>query len=57
MRREKKKTMPRVYIGRLSYHVRDKDVERFFGGYGKLLEVDIKNGWVLTALPCKVSQL
>lgn len=38
--------MPRVYIGRLSYHVREKDVERFFGGYGKLLEVDIKNGWV-----------
>uniref|UniRef100_A0A9J7YQ79 RRM domain-containing protein n=1 Tax=Cyprinus carpio carpio TaxID=630221 RepID=A0A9J7YQ79_CYPCA len=37
--------MPRVYIGRLSYHVRDKDIQRFFGGYGKLLEVDLKNGY------------
>uniref|UniRef100_A0A672K9R4 RRM domain-containing protein n=1 Tax=Sinocyclocheilus grahami TaxID=75366 RepID=A0A672K9R4_SINGR len=38
--------MPRVYIGRLSYNVREKDIQRFFGGYGKLLEVDLKNGWV-----------
>uniref|UniRef100_A0A8C1UHJ3 Serine and arginine rich splicing factor 6a n=1 Tax=Cyprinus carpio TaxID=7962 RepID=A0A8C1UHJ3_CYPCA len=37
--------MPRVYIGRLSYHVREKDIQRFFGGYGKLLEVDLKNGY------------
>lgn len=37
--------MPRVYLGRLSHHVREKDVERFFGGYGKLLEVDLKNGY------------
>lgn len=36
--------MPRVYIGRLSYHVREKDIQRFFSGYGKLLEVDLKNG-------------
>ncbi|MEE6506563.1 hypothetical protein FKM82_007731, partial [Ascaphus truei] len=37
--------MPRVYIGRLSYHVREKDIQRFFGGYGKMLEVDLKNGY------------
>uniref|UniRef100_A0A8B9JBA4 RRM domain-containing protein n=1 Tax=Astyanax mexicanus TaxID=7994 RepID=A0A8B9JBA4_ASTMX len=37
--------MPRVYIGRLSYHVREKDIQRFFSGYGKLLEVDLKNGY------------
>uniref|UniRef100_G3NRW0 Serine and arginine rich splicing factor 6a n=1 Tax=Gasterosteus aculeatus aculeatus TaxID=481459 RepID=G3NRW0_GASAC len=37
--------MPRVYIGRLSYHVREKDIERFFGGYGKLMEIDLKNGY------------
>ncbi|XP_061913549.1 serine and arginine rich splicing factor 6b isoform X2 [Entelurus aequoreus] len=37
--------MPRVYIGRLSYHVREKDVQRFFGAFGKLLEVDLKNGY------------
>lgn len=36
--------MPRVYIGRLSYHVREKDIQRFFSGYGRLLEVDLKNG-------------
>lgn len=37
-------TMSRVYIGRLSYRAREKDVERFFKGYGKILEVDLKNG-------------
>ncbi|KAG7520935.1 serine arginine-rich splicing factor 6-like isoform X2 [Solea senegalensis] len=37
--------MPRVYIGRLSYHVREKDIQRFFSGYGKLMEIDIKNGY------------
>uniref|UniRef100_A0A668TQX4 RRM domain-containing protein n=1 Tax=Oreochromis aureus TaxID=47969 RepID=A0A668TQX4_OREAU len=37
--------MPRVYIGRLSYHVREKDIQRFFSGYGKLMEIDLKNGY------------
>nr|KAF6331103.1 serine and arginine rich splicing factor 6 [Myotis myotis] len=37
--------MPRVYIGRLSYHVREKDIQRFFSGYGRLLEIDLKNGY------------
>uniref|UniRef100_A0A3Q0STK6 Serine and arginine rich splicing factor 6 n=1 Tax=Amphilophus citrinellus TaxID=61819 RepID=A0A3Q0STK6_AMPCI len=37
--------MPRVYIGKLSYHVREKDIQRFFSGYGKLLEIDLKNGY------------
>ncbi|XP_029292093.1 serine/arginine-rich splicing factor 6-like isoform X2 [Cottoperca gobio] len=37
--------MPRVYIGRLSYNVREKDIQRFFSGYGKLSEVDLKNGY------------
>uniref|UniRef100_A0A3Q3DQZ9 Serine and arginine rich splicing factor 6a n=1 Tax=Hippocampus comes TaxID=109280 RepID=A0A3Q3DQZ9_HIPCM len=37
--------MPRVYIGRLGYHVREKDIQRFFGSFGKLLEVDLKNGY------------
>lgn len=36
--------MSRVYIGRLSYRARENDVERFFKGYGKILEVDLKNG-------------
>uniref|UniRef100_H2TZF3 RRM domain-containing protein n=1 Tax=Takifugu rubripes TaxID=31033 RepID=H2TZF3_TAKRU len=37
--------MSRVYIGRLSYRARENDVERFFKGYGKILEVDLKNGY------------
>ncbi|XP_068589173.1 serine/arginine-rich splicing factor 6-like isoform X2 [Cebidichthys violaceus] len=37
--------MPRVYIGRLSHHVREKDIQRFFSGYGKLMEIDLKNGY------------
>lgn len=36
--------MSRIYIGRLSYRAREKDVEKFFKGYGKILEVDLKNG-------------
>ncbi|XP_059185647.1 serine/arginine-rich splicing factor 6-like [Centropristis striata] len=37
--------MPRVYVGKLTYHVREKDILRFFSGYGKLLEIDLKNGY------------
>lgn len=43
--------MSRVYIGRLSYRAREKDVERFFKGYGKILEVDLKNGYGELSLP------
>ena len=35
----------RVYIGRLSYHAREKDVERFFKGYGRLKDIMLKNGY------------
>ena len=35
----------RVYIGRLSYQVRERDVERFFRGYGKIRECLLKNGY------------
>ncbi|CAB1353408.1 unnamed protein product, partial [Coregonus sp. 'balchen'] len=34
--------MPRVYVGRLSYHIREKDIQSFFLW---LLEVDLKNGY------------
>ncbi|XP_023846523.1 serine/arginine-rich splicing factor 6 [Salvelinus sp. IW2-2015] len=37
--------MPRVYVGKLSYHAREKDIQRFFNGYGKLMEIDLKNGY------------
>ncbi|CAD5123224.1 DgyrCDS11584 [Dimorphilus gyrociliatus] len=33
----------RVYIGRLPYGVRERDVEKFFKGYGKLREVLLKS--------------
>lgn len=42
--------MSRVYVGKLSYRAREKDVERFFKGYGKILEVDLKNGYVMFSL-------
>jgi len=35
----------RVYIGKLSYHAREKDVERFFKGYGKIRDIMLKNGY------------
>ncbi|KAG8541969.1 hypothetical protein GDO81_027785, partial [Engystomops pustulosus] len=37
--------MPRIYIGRLSHRTRESDVERFFKGFGKIVEVDLKNGY------------
>ncbi len=37
-------------MGKLSYRAREKDVERFFKGYGKILEVDLKNGYVIFSL-------
>ncbi|KAK3092734.1 hypothetical protein FSP39_006716 [Pinctada imbricata] len=35
----------RVYIGRLPYHVRERDVERFFKGYGHIRDIMLKNGY------------
>ncbi|MBW05037.1 Serine/arginine-rich splicing factor 6, partial [Eschrichtius robustus] len=37
--------MPRVHLGRLSYNIREKDIQRFFSGYGCLLEIDLKKGY------------
>ncbi|XP_007164172.2 serine/arginine-rich splicing factor 6 [Balaenoptera acutorostrata] len=37
--------MPRVHIGRLSYNIWEKDIQRFFSGYGRLLEIDLKKGY------------
>ncbi|KAL6086858.1 hypothetical protein STEG23_024118 [Scotinomys teguina] len=30
---------------RLSYNVREKDIQSFFSGYGRLLKIDLKNGY------------
>jgi len=35
----------RLYIGRLSDTARDRDVERFFKGYGRIREIVLKNGY------------
>lgn len=35
----------RVYVGRLNYQTREKDIERFFRGYGHLTEINLKNGF------------
>ena len=45
----------RVFIGRLSHHAREKDVERFFRGYGRIRDIMLKNGYgfVVSSLLCK----
>jgi hypothetical protein len=35
----------KVYVGRLASDTREKDVERFFKGYGRLRDVSMKNGY------------
>lgn len=35
----------RVYVGRLPYRATERDIERFFRGYGRLSEVILKNGF------------
>lgn len=37
--------MSRIYIGRLSYNAREKDVERFFRGFGRIRDINLKNGF------------
>uniref|UniRef100_A0A914WSY2 RRM domain-containing protein n=1 Tax=Plectus sambesii TaxID=2011161 RepID=A0A914WSY2_9BILA len=35
----------RVYVGRVPYRAGERDLERFFRGYGKIVEVILKNGY------------
>lgn len=35
----------RVFIGRLNPNAREKDVERFFKGYGRIRDIDLKRGF------------
>ena len=35
----------RCYIGNISDDVRERDVEKFFKGYGRLREISLKNGY------------
>lgn len=34
-----------MFIGRLSPHARERDVEKFFKGYGRIREINLKNGF------------
>lgn len=35
----------RVFVGGLTYRVRERDLERFFRKYGKIREISMKNGF------------
>ncbi|XP_051908535.1 serine and arginine rich splicing factor 5b isoform X2 [Hippocampus zosterae] len=35
----------RIFIGRLSPSAREKDVEKFFKGYGRIRDIDLKRGF------------
>ena len=35
----------RVYLGGISYRVKERDVERFFKGYGRIREILLKNAY------------
>lgn len=35
----------RVYVGGLSHRARERDVEQFFKGYGRLREILLKDGF------------
>lgn len=35
----------RVYVGGLPYGVRDRDLEKFFKGFGRIRDILIKNGY------------
>ena len=46
----------RVYVGRLPYDVRERDVEKFFKGYGRVREILMKDGFAfVVSLPDRLS--
>ena len=42
----------RVYVGGLPYGVRERDLERFFKGYGRTRDILIKNGYGFVVSVC-----
>lgn len=38
-------TGTRVYLGRINYDVRERDIEKFFKGYGRIREILLKDGF------------
>lgn len=35
----------RVFVGGLTYRVRERDIEKFFRKYGRIKEIAMKNGF------------
>lgn len=35
----------RIYVGRLSFDVRERDIEKFFKAYGRIREILLKDGF------------
>jgi len=44
----------RIYIGRLSNWARERDIERFLKGFGRIKDISVKNGYcfVVSFAPC-----
>lgn len=40
----------RVYVGGISFEARERDLERFFKGYGRIREVLLKRGFAFVEL-------
>jgi len=40
----------RVYVGRISYDVRERDIEKFFKGYGRIREILMKDGFAFVVI-------
>ena len=37
--------MGRIYLGKLPRHTRERDIERFFHGFGRIKEIALKQGY------------
>ena len=37
--------VPRLYVGRLPSRASERDIERLFKGYGRLRDINLKNGY------------
>lgn len=40
----------RVYVGHIPYEARERDIERFFKGYGRIREILLKRGFAFVEL-------
>lgn len=47
----------RVYVGGLPFGVRDRDLEKFFKGFGRIRDILIKNGYGFVVSKNKVLTL